>query len=131
MVRADAASARDGARGGLDTLAEMAHLAWLLTVATLAGTTTGCALSIAGGADRNTQPDGAAVGWHLGLSAGFTFDPRQKGALAVAASRRADHPGTSIESYRTDGYEVRGDLDLPWPAWRLTGAGRVATGEHV
>ena len=67
MVRADAASARDGARGGLDTLAEMAHLAWLLTVATLAGTTTGCALSIAGGADRNTQPDGAAVGWQLGL----------------------------------------------------------------
>lgn len=103
----------------------------LVTFVTLLGASAGCSLHLLAGADRTSQPDGKGYGWHLGFGAGLTYDPRQKGAIAVAASRRADHPGTSIESYRTDGWEARGQLDLPWPAWRLSAAGRVASAEQV
>ena len=74
----------------------------------------GCTLHVLAGADRTSLGDDHGYGWHLGFGAGVAFDPRAKGAVAVTASRRADHPGVGYTSYRTDGWEARGAG--PWPA---------------
>lgn len=108
----------------------MRHPPALLSLGALVVVTSACSLHLLAGADRTSHPDGQGYGWHLGFGAGVAFDPRTKGAVAVSASRRADHPGTGYTSYRTDGWEARGELDLPWPAWRLAGAARLATGEQ-
>ncbi len=110
-----------------DRMMGRAHL--LLAAAVLGAS--GCSLHVFAGADRTTVAGDAGYGWHLGFGAGFAFDPRQKGSVAVAASRRADSPGVGYDSYRTDGWEARGALDLPQPGWRGAIAARLATGEQA
>jgi hypothetical protein len=94
---------------------------------------TSCVATVGVGVDRNFYADTTATGWHILLGAGAVYDPRQKGAVQVNASRRADVKGGTKndvangggrKDYRSDGWEARGDLDLPWPAWRLTSAVR-------
>lgn len=114
---------RDGL--GLGTLALGAAL---ITLAA-----SGCVATLGVGVDRNFYADTSATGWHIIFGAGATYDPRQKGAVQVNASRRADIGGGTRNSaadggkrkdYRSDGWEARGDLDLPQAGWRLTSAVR-------
>lgn len=91
----------------------------------------GCHLQIFAGADHVTQPGGARNGWHLGFGAGAALEPRRKAALMVTRTRRVTHTKGEVDSMRAGGWELRGDLDLPWPAWRLTAIGRTATADIV
>jgi len=91
---------------------------------------TGCTLFLDVGVDRATQPTDSATGYHVSLGAAITLDNRHRGAIGVAAVRRVDNAGLPAKSYRSDGWELRGDYNLG-PRWRLTAFGRHAGAERI
>lgn len=98
----------------------------VLVAAAVASSLAACTPFLSVGVDRTQQASARGVGWHLGFGIGGTYEPRQKQAVSILASRRVDVAGGGGLGYGSDGWELRGDLDLPRPNYRLTAAVRRA-----